>query len=208
MTTIEKLENYLSKIKPVQRAVIYLLPAFLTAAIIYLDILPVQEEELDLLTQESEQIHRDIKRKSPSVLRKKIKKAETKLLTLKTRVEENRDDLNYLYAKLTNLEISDFNEAKWALTLDKILKKSLALNIKIKHIKNNNSEIKNPGKDILPKKYVEISGEGSYKAVVSYLSFIENTQFLIDIKNIKFQKMSETQTVDFSINFTIYGVNL
>ncbi len=208
MTTLEKFDNYLNKIKPAQRYFIYLLPALLSIAIIYLDILPIQEEELDTLTQRQEQLKRDIKRKSPARLRAKIKKAKKELLALKTEVEENRDDLNYLYAKLTNLEISTFDEQKWAITLDKILKESLRRHITIKHIKNIDSEVKNPNDSVLPKKYVEITGRGNFKETLKYLAFIENTQFLIDIKNIKFQKIPDENDIDFTINFTIYGVNL
>jgi len=208
MNPIEKFNQYLNKLPVFQRLFIFLLPAFISAAIIYLDILPMQEEELDQLTQQTEQLHRDIRRKSPAILRRKIKKSKKELLALKTKVETSRDDLNFLYAKLSNLEISEFNEEKWALTLDKILKKSLALNLTLKHIKNNDSEIKNPAKDILPKKYVEITGKGSYKDAIKYLGFIENRQFLIDIKNIKFEKEATSNSVSFNINFTIYGVNL
>jgi Tfp pilus assembly protein PilO len=208
MTTLEKFENYLGKIKPAQRYFIYLLPALLTAAVIYLDILPYQEEELDTLTQQKEQLQRDIKRKSPARLRKKIKKGEKELLSLKSDVEEKRDDFNYLYAKLTNLEISEFNDAKWAITLDKILKESLKRHIEIAHIKNNDSEVKNPNSKILAKKYVEIEGKGDFKDILNYISFIENTQFLIDIKNIRMEKIPDESDIGFTINFTIYGVNL
>ena len=112
MTTFEKLENYFTKIKPTQRYFIYLLPALLATAIVYLDILPMQEEALETLSQQNEQLQRDIERKSPAALQRKIRKSQKKLLALKTEVEEKEDDLHYLYAKLTNLEISEFNEAK------------------------------------------------------------------------------------------------
>ena len=205
---MEKFDQYLSKLPPFQRIVIFLLPALISAALIYLDILPMQEEELDQLIQQNQQLHRDIKRKSPARLRSKIKQSEKKLLALKTKVEADRDDLNFLYAKLSNLEISEFNEEKWALTLDKILKKSLKLDLTLEHIKNSDSEIKNPAKNILPKKYVEITGKGSYENAIRYLGFIENRQFLIDIKNIRFEKDDASNSVSFNINFTIYGVNL
>lgn len=208
MKMMEKFDQYLSKLPPFQRIVIFLLPALISAALIYLDILPMQEEELDQLIQQNQQLHRDIKRKSPARLRSKIKQSEKKLLALKTKVEADRDDLNFLYAKLSNLEISEFNEEKWALTLDKILKKSLKLDLTLEHIKNSDSEIENPAKNILPKKYVEITGKGSYENAIKYLGFIENRQFLIDIKNIRFEKDDASNSVSFNINFTIYGVNL
>ncbi len=208
MSSIEKFENYLKKIKLTHKIFIYILPSFLAAAIIYLNIMPSLEEELDIQMQTADQLKRDIKRKSPLVLKKKIKKSEQELLSLKTKVEENKDDLNYLYAKLTNLEISEFDETKWTLTLDKILKKSLSLNIKIDHIKNNDSKEKKSNKSILPKKYVEISGSGKYEDTLKYLSFIENTQFLIDIKNIRFEKVTDANKINFTINFTIYGIRL
>jgi len=205
---MERFDQYLSKLPFFQRAVIFLLPALISAALIYMDILPMQEETLDQLTQQNQQLQRDIKRKSPARLHRKIKQTEKKLLALKSKVEEERDDLNFLYAKLSNLEISEFTEEKWAMILDKILKKSLNLNLSLQHIKNSDSEVKDPSKNILPKKYVEISGKGTYKDAVSYLGFIENRQLLIDIKNIKFEKENTSDKVNFNINFTIYGVNL
>ncbi len=208
MSTIEKFENYLKKIKPAQKIFIYFLPSLLAAAIIYLNILPSIEEELDIKEQRFEQLKKDIKRKSPSILKKKIKKSQEQLLSLKSEVEEKKDDLNYLYAKLTNLEISEFDETRWTLTLDKILKKSLSLNIKIDHIKNSDSKEKKSDESILPKKYVEISGSGKYENALKYLSFIENTQFLIDIKNIRFEKVIDEDKINFTINFTIYGIKL
>ena len=208
MSKMEKFENYLKKIKSSQKIFIYALPSLLTAAIIYLNILPSQEEEFDLSTQKADQLKRDIKRKSPSILRKKIKKSEKKLLALKTQIEDNKDDLNYLYAKLTNLEISEFDETKWTLALDKILKKSLSLNIKIDHIKNSDSKKEETDNAILPEKYVEIAGSGNYENALKYLSFIENTRFLIDIKNIRFEKKSGEDKIDIKVNFTIYGIKL
>ena len=208
MNVFSKFDTYLRKVKPAQRYLIYLLPALLTAAIIYLDILPVQEEELDTLQQRNAQLKRDIKRKSPRVLRRKIEKAQKRVLALKSEVEEKRDDLNFLYAKLSNLEISEFNEAKWAVTLDKILKESLRHHIVIRHIKNSDSEERRTDESVLPRKYVEISGRGTFKETLKYLSFIENRDFLIDIKNLKMAKDAESDAIDFTINFTIYGVNL
>ena len=208
MTRIEKFENYLHKITLPQKIGIYLLPALLTGVIIYLDVLPLQEESYDQLTQRHDQIQRDIKRKSPFVLRKKIKKSKQKLLILKSKVQEDKDDLNFLYAKLTNLELAEFNESKWTQALDHILKKSLDLHITINHIKNNNSENKDQKKSILPKKYVEIAGTGSYKDTLAYLNFIESRNFLIKIKNINFSNNPKKAQINFVINFTIYGVNI
>jgi Tfp pilus assembly protein PilO len=206
---IQDFENYLQKVKLSQKVFIYLMPIMIVGAIVFMLITPTQEEELEMISAKHDQLLRDIKRKQPRIYRKKLQHSKKRLLSLKEEIEKNQDALHYLYAKLTNLEISDFNEKKWALTLDKILQKSLSLNIAIDYIKNSNSIADNNRSDIIPKKYIEISGKGSYNATLEYLHFIENTPFIVDIKNIKMQKQQESNNeIQFAINFTIYGVNI
>jgi Tfp pilus assembly protein PilO len=208
MKLFEEFEIYLKKVQLTQKIMIFLMPIILIGGIIFMYLTPMQEEELDMLESENTKLHANIKRKQPRVVKKKIKKAETSLLTLKEIFEENHDALNYLYAKLTNMEVLEFNEQQWTVTLDEILKKSLKLNIKIKHIKNSDSELKEGSDKIVPKKYVEIIGSGKYSDTLKYLHFIENRQFLVDVKNIKMKKQEDSKKIDFHFNFTIYGVNL
>lgn len=208
MALISNFEAYLKKVQSSQKILIYLMPILLVSGIVFMYLTPMQTEELEMLESESTKLHANIKRKAPRTLKKKIQKEKETLLTLKEQVAEDRDSLHFLYAKLTNLEVLEFNEQQWTATLDAILKKSLTLDIKIKHIKNSDSEQKNGTDNIIPKKYVEIIGSGTYSDTVKYLHFIENRQFLVDIKNINMQRNQDTQKIDFHINFTIYGVNI
>ena len=209
---IQDFESYLQKVKLSQKMFIYLMPLMVVGALVFMFITPAQDEELDVITSQQDQLHRDIKRKMPRTIKRKIQKNEQALLNLKETLEEDSDSLNYLYAKLSNLEISDFDEKKWALTLDNILKKSLTLKISIDHIKNSDSESDSLDTNIVPKKYIEIVGKGSYQSTLKYLHFIENTPFIVDIKNIKMNKLQGDETrqdwIEFNINFTIYGVNI
>ncbi len=208
MKLFEEFETYLKKVQLTQKIMIFLMPIILIGGIALMYLAPLQEEELEMLESESSKLQANIKRKQPRVIKKKIKKSETTLLALKEKVEEDRDSLNYLYAKLTNMEVLEFDEQQWTVTLDEILKKSLKLNIKIKHIKNSDSELKEGSDKIVPKKYVEIIGSGKYSDTLKYLHFIENRQFLVDVKNIKMKKQDESENIDFHFNFTIYGVNI
>ncbi len=208
MKLFEEFETYLKKVQLTQKIMIFLMPIILIGGIAFMYLAPLQEEELEMLESESSKLQANIKRKQPRVIKKKIKKSETTLLALKEKVEEDRDSLNYLYAKLTNMEVLEFDEQQWTVTLDEILKKSLKLNIKIKHIKNSDSELKEENNKIVPKKYVEIIGSGKYSDTLKYLHFIENRQFLVDVKNIKMKKQDESENIDFHFNFTIYGVNI
>ena len=208
MKLLVKFENYLKKVQTTQKIMIFFIPILLIAGLVFMYITPMQMEELDMIDSESAKLHSNIERKKPKTIKSKIKKLEPTLLTLKEESEQNRDSLNFLYAKLSNLEILEFNEQQWTFTLDEILKKSLNLNIKIKHIKNSNSKLQKTNEKIVPKKYVEIIGSGKYSDALKYLHFIENRKFLVDVKNIKMQKQSESQDIDFQFNFTIYGVNL
>ena len=206
---LKEFENYLQKLKLSQKIFIYMMPIILVFSGIFMFITPPQDEALEVVTSQQEQLYRDIKRKQPRTIKRKIKEATKELLAIKEDVEHNKDSLNYLYAKLSNLEISDFDEKKWALTLDDILKKSLALDITIDYIKNSDSKADMRDSEIVPKKYIEIMGTGSYNSTLEYLHFIENIQFIVDIKNIQMQKLEEEkEKIEFSINFTIYGVNI
>ena len=209
---IQDFESYLQKVKLSQKVFIYLMPVMVVGAVIFMLVTPAQDEELEVITSQQDQLHRDIKRKMPRNIKRKIQKNEKALLSLKETLEEDKDSLNYLYAKLSNLEISDFDGEKWALTLDNILKKSLALKISIDHIKNSDSENTSLETNIVPKKYIEIVGKGSYQSTIKYLHFIESTPFIVDIKNIKMEKLQSDEThkgwIEFNINFTIYGVNI
>ena len=205
---LENFENYLKKVQLTQKIMIFLMPITLIGAVVFMLVTPLQEEEVEMLESESAKLHANIKRQKPRNVKKNIQKSQEKLLTLKEGAEENRDALNFLYAKLTNMEVLEFNEQQWTATLDEILKKSLNLNIKIKQIKNSNSKEKESNKKIVPKKYVEIIGSGKYSDTLKYLHFIENRQFLVDVKNIKMEKQSDSENIDFHFNFTIYGVNI
>lgn len=205
---LEKFEQYLKGIKPIQKILIFLMPVILIGGVVFMLIVPSQEEELEMLESTETKLLSNIQRKSPKIIKNKIAKTKNELLVLKEKVEEDSDALNFLYAKLTNLEVLEFNELQWTTTLDEILKKSLNLDIKIKHIKNSDSEISKSTDKLVPKKYVEIIGSGKYSDALKYLHFIENRQFLVDIKNIKMDRKPDTNEIDFHINFTIYGVNI
>jgi len=208
MTVIEKFENQLLQMPKPQSIALALAPAALVLTFLWVDTLPTQDEEYDQLLQQQAQLERNIQRKSPRHIKAKIKKDKQKLLTLKTKVDNQQDDLNFLYAKLSNLELNGFDELKWTLALKKILKKSLSLHLSIDHIKNNNSQKKDKNKTILPQKYVEIAGKGKYGDTLKYLNFIESSKFLLKIQNINLTKLDDKDEIAFKINFTIYGVNL
>lgn len=205
---VKKFEQYLKSIKFSQKIFIYLLPLVAVFVGVFISVVPLQEEKLQLSYEVERKLLANIKRKSPKIIKNDVKKVKKELLSLKQSAEEDLDSLYFLRAKLTNLEVLEFNELQWTATLDEILKKSLSLDIKIKHIKNSDSNILKSSENLVPKKYVEIIGTGRYMDALKYLHFIENRQFLVDIKNIKMDKKLDTNEIDFHINFTIYGVNI
>ncbi len=205
---LKKLEHYLKNIKPTQKIFIYLLPVAIVVSGVFMFVVPSQEEQLQFLNESETKLLSNIKRKSLKTIKRDIKNIQNEILVLKEKTEEDLDALYFLRAKLTNLEVLEFNELQWTTTLDEILKKSLDLDIKIKHIKNSDSKILKRSENLVPKKYVEIIGTGRYSDTLKYLHFIENRQFLVDIKNIKMDSKVETNEIDFHINFTIYGVNI
>ncbi len=207
---IKDFESYLKKVKLSQKVIIYMIPWLLVVGAVSMFITPAQDEKLDELSYKQENLKKSIKKMMPKTLKKKIQSGKKELLNLKDKVAKKSDDLNYLFAKFDNLELSEFNEKRWTDTLDNILNKSLVLNLEIDHIKNSDAKTKKPNQSIIPKKYIEIKGKGSYSDIIKYLDFIENRDFIVDVKEIKIAKPSdnEKRKVEFAINFTIYGVEI
>jgi hypothetical protein len=171
-------------------------------------ITPSQDEKLEELTLSKDQLNTDIKRKMPRTVKRDIKKGKTKLLSLKDEVQKGNDALYYLYAKLDNLEVSEFDDHTWTKTLNNILDKSLSLNIKLDYIKNSDSNQSKSNSGVIPKKYIDIQGRGKYSDALEYLNFIENRDYIVNVKDIKMKSLPDSSDIEFNINFTIYGVTL
>ena len=209
--SIYRFEEYLKKTRLSQKIFIYLMPVLVVGAGLYMFVLPSQDEELQTLQAQKEQLQRDIKRSRPRSYKQRIAKTKKELFALKEKVEEKKSSLQYLFAKISNLEIANFDNKKWTKTLNDILEKSYAFDIKIDHIKNSDPEDskEDPNDDIVAKKYIEIVGKGSYNNTLKYLNFIENRDFIVDVKDIQMQKTTSADgEIEFTINFTIYGVNI
>ena len=206
---LSKIEQVLKDLNKKQKIFVYATPFFIALAILFFVILPIQDDQIQELQTKQTQIQTNINKRSLSKIKKKIKQTQQEILELKEIVQENRDSLNYFYARLNNLDIATLDEKKWMSILDSILNKSLALNISIDSIQNSDSKTKTLKSKLVPKKYVEIVGKGSYANILKYINFIENNQYLKEIKNIKIDKVaSQNKEVEFKLNFTIYGIDL
>jgi hypothetical protein len=207
---LEVFENYLKKVDKKEKVIIYLIPIMLICSLIYFIVLPIQEERLEFLDTEIDNIHNIIKLKSPKNLKNKIKKTDEKIALFKAKYSEKKDELLYLYSYLTNLESLEFDARKWTKALDEMLKKSIKLGIDITLIKNSDAgKVKKLQKSIVAKKFVQLQGKAYYSQLLKYIAFLEDSNFLIDIKNIYITKSNNKDPkINFVLNFTIYGVQI
>ncbi len=206
---LKSLDEFLQELDIKKKIFIYATPFIVGLLILVFFILPIQNSEIEELKIEKEKLQNRLKKDRVSKIKAKIQSTQKQIFQLKESIEEDKDSLNYFYARLSNLDIIKFDEEKWLLVLNDILKKSALLNISIDVIKNSDPKIKDLTNQIVAKKYVEIVGSGDYKSILKYIDFIENSRYLAEIKNIKVYKSSSLdKKVEFKINFTIYGVNI
>ncbi len=206
---LKSLDEFLQELDIKKKIFIYATPFIVGLLILVFFILPIQNNEIEELKIEKEKLQNRLKKDRVSKIKAKIQSTQKQIFQLKESIEEDKDSLNYFYARLSNLDIIKFDEEKWLLVLNDILKKSALLNISIDVIKNSDPKIKDLTNQIVAKKYVEIVGSGDYKSILKYIDFIENSRYLAEIKNIKVYKSSSLdKKVEFKINFTIYGVNI
>jgi len=202
----EHFENFLINAPLSQKVLIYIGSLLFIAMIFLKMVIPTFEEKEESLKADIENIKTQIQMEDPKTLSKKVRVLKRKLLSKRSENEKIKADTLLLKSKLTDLPFR-FNDKKSAMILDKILKKSLDLDIELNVVKSASKKETKEEKYIKLQKKIEISGKGKFVNIVYFLHYIEEIEILSDIKNIELTKEQEGK-VRFKFDWLIYGVDL
>lgn len=202
---MNKLENYLLHVTQRQKWMIYGIVVIVIGMLMYNMSMPMTEE-IESLQSRIETLEQGIAKDSVNSIKKEIDLRKKDLLRVNEMIEKQKEQTTFLISNLYKIQYAFFNEKELANSLDKILKKSLSLNLNIDFIKNKEVKKEDIAMLLKHKKSIEISGNGGYKEVVSFINHIENLNLLLKFTQIKIE--ADKDNVKFSLLIDIYGIGL
>ncbi len=142
-----------------------------------------------------------------NVYRDKIKKNEEKILFLSEKHQKELYKAQFLRTKLEGMDYLSSDAIGLANILERILKHSVILGIKIDKISLDDS-VQEYKAQIQKRGNIFIEGVANFRSVLKLLRFIEDQEALMEIENIHFDLDDKSATPSFRIMITGYGISL
>ncbi len=185
MGIFKKLDSYLNRLPKSQMVMLYLMVLFVGISLVY-NLVPDMIEKRDLLEDEVTTLQRNINRSSTLRLKRALENNRKILLQKKEEFKRLKAQTSLILSKLYSLKFAFFDEKEWINTLDKILNRSVVYNIKIKYVKNSNTNItKQISTLVKKKKNITIEAEGSFADMVRYINYIESLPVLLRLNTLR-----------------------
>ena len=201
----EHFENFLINASLSQKALIYLASLLLIAMFFFKTVVVSLNEKQESLKTDIENLKSQMQLEDPKTLLRRKRVLQKRLLSKRSESEKIKEDTLLLESKLAELPFR-IDEKKTALILNKLLKKSLDLNIELNLL--TSSLLKKEQKDYIKlRKKMKISGKGKFINLVYFLHYLEGINVLSDIKDIEIDKDNGGE-VKFKFDWLIYGVDL
>ncbi len=201
---MNKFDQYLKTADKNQKLMVFAIFVIAVGFLLYYFVTPMLERNEEL-TNSTEKMRLSLSKSGINRLKKQLASSNKKLLVEKEKLEVQKENSDYLMSNVYNIKYIFFNDARWANTLDDILKYSVEKNIKIDLLKNSN--VTDNSKNIIKvKKSIEIKGTGRYSDIVSLVQYIENFETLLKFNSIDMTLAKEK--VKFSFELSVYGVGL
>ncbi|GEM_PF-1678405 len=169
---------------------------------VWVDPVLKEKEETE---QSIQSVYSKIKRLRPSLLTDKILQTRQKKLEMKERIDLIRAQTLYLKSRLSAIDDVRFTQRKFADMLEKILKKSVALGIRIDKIEVESDEPFSVAPLLARIKVLHAEGAGTFASIVTLSWFIESLNPLYAVKNLKIWFDPKKKTL-FSMDINIYGM--
>lgn len=142
-----------------------------------------------------------------NVYRDKIKKSEEKILLLSEKHQKELYKAQFLRTKLEGMDYLSSDAIGLANILERVLKHSVILGIKIDKISLDDS-VQEYKAQIQKRGNIFIEGAADFRSVLKLLRFIEDQEALMEIENIHFDLDDKSATPSFRIMITGYGISL
>ncbi len=202
---MNKIEEYLKNVEKRQKYFIYLM-IFGLIMYLFVQFMMPMREKLVVLQSRIDELQTKLVNNSLSRLKKQKNLKNKELLTLKSKQEKQKEDIEHLIFELYKLKYAFYDDKEWAKSIDDILKYSLKRDLKIKYIKSIDVKYEKKSGILKKRKSLEISGSGNYVDIVAFISYIDNLNTLLQFKKIEI-KIAE-KGLGFMLFIDMYGIGL
>ena len=188
--TLTKIDNYFDEKKPSEVTMMLIVAFFLSAAIAYYAVIPYAQNYYDESIRENDRITQDLNKVNSYLSTVSqgddrnfmINKKQNELLQQQNKLADVQNMNQYFDNKLKELSYLIFNEQSWADFLDNLAFLANKNNVKITKIINT---FKEPNAQKIEQVLdVNISVDGDYRDIVSYINAIEESKLVVDVNNI------------------------
>ena len=188
--TLTKIDNYFDEKKPSEVTMMLIVAFFLSVAIAYYAVIPYVQNYYDDSIRENDQITQDLNKVNSYLSTVSqgndrnfmINKKQNELLQQQNKLADAQNMNQYFDNKLKELSYLIFNEQSWADFLDNLAFLANKNNVKITKIINT---FKEPNAQKIEQVLdVNISVDGDYRDIVSYINAIEESKLVVDVNNI------------------------
>ena len=185
-----KIDNNLDEKKPSEVTIMLFAALVLSAVIVYYGIIPYVQDYYDESIRENDRITQDLNKVNSYLSTVSqgddrnfmINKKQNELLKQQNKLADAQNMNHYFDNKLKELSYLIFNEQSWADFLDNLAFLANKNNVKITKIINT---FKEPNAQKIEQVLdVNISVDGDYRDIVSYINAIEESKLVVDVNNI------------------------
>ena len=185
-----KIDNYFDEKKPSEVTIMLFAALVLSAVIVYYGIIPYAQNYYDESIRENDRITQDLNKINSYLSTVSqgddrnfmINKKQNELLQQQNKLADAQNMNQYFDNKLKELSYLIFNEQSWADFLDNLAFLANKNNVKITKIINT---FKEPNAQKIEQVLdVNISVDGDYRDIVSYINAIEESKLVVDVNNI------------------------
>ena len=188
--TLTKIDNYFDEKKPSEVTMMLIVAFFLSVAIAYYAVIPYAQNYYDESIMENDRVTQDLNKVNSYLSTVSqgndrnfmINKKQNELLQQQNKLADAQNMNQYFDNKLKELSYLIFNEQSWADFLDNLAFLANKNNVKITKIINT---FKEPNAQKIEQVLdVNISVDGDYRDIVSYINAIEESKLVVDVNNI------------------------
>lgn len=188
--TLTKIDNYFDEKKPSEVTMMLIVAFFLSAAIAYYAVIPYAQNYYDDSIRENDQITQDLNKVNSYLSTVSqgddrnfmINKKQNELMQQQNKLADAQNMNQYFDNKLKELSYLIFNEQSWADFLDNLAFLANKNNVKITKIINT---FKEPNAQKIEQVLdINISVDGDYRDIISYINAIEESKLVVDVNNI------------------------
>lgn len=189
-STLTKIDNYFDEKKPSEVTMMLIVAFFLSVAIAYYAVIPYAQNYYDESIRENDRITQDLNKVNSYLSTVSqgddrnfmINKKQNELLQQQNKLADAQNMNQYFDNKLKELSYLIFNEQSWADFLDNLAFLANKNNVKITKVINT---FKEPNAQKIEQVLdVNISVDGDYRDIVSYINAIEESKLVVDVNNI------------------------